>query len=111
MRNFLLLLLLFGAGCAERSTAPTQAGSTTPAAGPMTTAPGSGKTAKICPEPKADVICTREYKPVVCDGCEYSNACIAGAAGFKPEQCVPKAEVDAKKPCPTPRPDVVCTAQ
>jgi hypothetical protein len=57
------------------------------------------------------VICTKEYKPVICEGCEYANACIAGAAGFKAEQCTLKAEADAKKVCPTPAANFVCTME
>lgn len=42
---------------------------------------------KKCPDPAPGIICTMEYAPVLCDGCRYPNACVAGAAGFKKEQC------------------------
>ena len=99
MRVLLPLLLVFGAGCVERSITATPGGVT------------QTSTAKTCPQPKPDAICTKEYKPVVCDGCEYANGCLAGAAGFKAEQCAPKAAEDGKKTCPTPKPDVVCTME
>jgi hypothetical protein len=108
MRQLLVLVLLLGAGCVERSKVPTQAGSTTPPPAATTTAATSGTRSAPCPTPKPDVICTKEYRPVVCDGCEYANACIAGAAGFKAEQCVLKAAEDAKKSCPTPSPNFIC---
>jgi hypothetical protein len=107
MRQLLAILLLFGAGCVERST--VQAGRATPPPTASTTA-ANGTSAKTCPTPSPDVICTKEYKPVVCEGCEYANACIAGAAGFKAEQCAPKNE-DAAKKCPEPKPDVICPMQ
>ena len=111
MRQLFLLLLLVGTGCVERSNVPTQAGSTTPPPAGTTTLPASGGASKTCPPPKADVACTKDFKPVLCEGCEYANACIAGAAGFKAEQCTLKAAEDAKKACPTPSPNFVCTME
>lgn len=107
------IALLAGTACLERSmpTPATDAGS--PAPPPPATAT-TGTTAaggKKCPTPDPSVICTKEYKPVVCDGCAYANSCIAGAAGFKAEQCVSKAEADAKKVCPDPAPGIVCTME
>ena len=32
--------------------------------------------------PNPEMICTREYSPVCADGVEYSNRCLAQAAGF-----------------------------
>lgn len=74
------------------------------------TKPAAPPAAQTCPPSKADVVCTKEYKPVVCNGCEYANPCLAGAADFKAEQCLPKAEA-AKKACPEPKPGVVCTME
>lgn len=92
MRQLLMLFLLFGNACMERAAPPAS----TPAA------------AKTCPQPRPDAICTKEYRPVVCNGCEYSNPCLGAAAGFKAEECAPKA---AAKTCPQPKPDVVCTME
>jgi hypothetical protein len=47
------------------------------------------KSEKKCPDPAPGIICTMEYAPVLCDGCKYPNGCVAGAAGYKKEQCVP----------------------
>merc|ERR1711933_71352 len=41
-----------------------------------------------CPLPSEDVVCTMEIAPVLCaNGCEYSNSCLAGAAGQDLESC------------------------
>lgn len=40
-----------------------------------------------CPLPDAEIVCTKEYNPVVCGGCTYSNACIGTAAGFAESDC------------------------
>jgi len=107
----LALILLSGTACVEHSKVPTQAGSTTPPPAGTTVPASDGSASKTCPPPKADVACTKDYKPVVCGGCEYANACFAGAAGFKAEQCAPKTAEDAKKTCPTPSPNFVCTME
>ena len=70
------VVLLGAAACVERKEPPA--------------AEEPGK--RPCPQPSPEVICTMEYKPVVCDGCRYSNACVAGAAGFVKEQCAPAPE-------------------
>ena len=106
-----VLLLSLCLGCVERANTPTQAGSTTPVPPATTTDAASGTRITPCPTPKPDVACTKDFKPVVCDGCEYANACVAGAAGFKAEQCAPKAEADAKKACPTPAANYICTME
>jgi len=112
---FLLLVsvvLLSGNACVERTPAPPATSSTggassapspAPAADPARTTP--------CPPVKTDVICTKEYRPVLCDGCRYANPCLAGAAGFKADQCVPDSDEAAKKKCPGPAPGIVCTME
>lgn len=53
-------------------------------------AAGATGCAATCPVPDGNVVCTREYSPVVCaNGCFYSNACLAGAAGLASDQCSP----------------------
>ena len=109
---FVLIALLAGNACVERSKVPKDAGSTTPPPTPTTgsTAPAAeAPPPKTCPPSKPDAACTKEYKPVVCEGCEYANPCLAHAAGFR--SCMLKVTDDTKKPCPTPKPDVVCTME
>jgi hypothetical protein len=110
--RFLLLLVTFvvlsATACVERTPAPPTATETSSgsAAGtaPARTTP--------CPDPKPDVVCTKEYNPVLCDGCRYANPCLAGAAGFTSGQCVSERSPEAgKKPCPEPAPDVICTME
>lgn len=40
-----------------------------------------------CPDADPGVICTSIYDPVDCNGCTYSNGCLAGAAGFDVSNC------------------------
>jgi hypothetical protein len=40
----------------------------------------SPTTAPVCPLPPPGTICTFEYEPLTCNGCPYSNGCIATAA-------------------------------
>ena len=37
--------------------------------------------------PVCNEFCTQEFAPVNCEGCEYSNQCIATCAGFPPDRC------------------------
>jgi hypothetical protein len=64
-----------------------------------------------CPEPSPDIICTAEYAPVNCGGCEYSNQCIATSAdpSFTEETCtlVTPPTPLAPEDCP-PLGDVIC---
>ena len=61
----LALILLSGTACVEHSKVPTQAGSTTPPPAGTTVPASDGSASKTCPPPKADVACTKDYKPVL----------------------------------------------
>ena len=73
--------------------------------------PEGNRSGATCPPPSRNVACTNSYKPVTCNGCPYSNACLASAAGFSSNRCIPAAVEEGKKPCPEPKPDVVCSAE
>lgn len=84
-------------------------------------------TADDCPVPDPSVPCTKEEKPVMCEGdCEYSNECLGEAAGFTDcedmmEQAAAdgdgtttvkteKSKEDTTDDCPVPSGSTVCTA-
>lgn len=72
----------------------------------MAEAAGATGCVDSCPLPDAEIMCTREYAPVICNGCTYSNACSGTAAGF--------AESDCSAVCPdsaTPVEGVACTLE
>ena len=49
----------------------------------------------VCPVPESRR-CTRQRRPVICGemDCEYSNPCVARAAGYRFKECIRKADLD-----------------
>jgi hypothetical protein len=54
-----------------------------------------------CPTADGLTICTADFNPVTCQGCQYANQCLATAAGFLEDACNPSG-------CPTPNATVAC---
>jgi hypothetical protein len=40
-----------------------------------------------CPEPPPDMFCAEYYRPVVCNGCRYTNDCWSKVSGFEASDC------------------------
>jgi len=61
-----------------------------------------------CPTPDTNILCNFQFDPVTCGDCQYTNSCVAGAAGFVFETDCTKDDQVSGTICPTPSSETVC---